>query len=380
MTRTTRIALLGAALLGVILMWGRLVDGVIFHPSPGADLRPEQVGLAGEDVFLTTEDGVRIHAFWLPAEGATRALLFLHGNAGNASHRLPNAAELVGLGAHVLLLDYRGYGLSEGRPSEAGAYADARAGLAHLTETRGIEEGRIVVFGRSLGGAVAVDLVQDREVGGLILESTFTSVADMARSVLPPAAPFVGGRFDSASKIGADQMALSFYRSFDTPVTVLRPFNTYGPRQSASAVIPTIISQLAAGQDRIRLGATSPTRDLLYVDDAARAFIAAAECDAAVGDVVHVGTGHETSIGDLARMIGRLFGVAIKIDTDETRVRPEASEVERLLCDPRKAHEVLGWTPELAGAAGLEKGLRRTKNWFAGAGRVTASRAAEYCV
>jgi len=211
MTRTTRIALLGAALLGVILMWGRLVDGVIFHPSPGADLRPEQVGLAGEDVFLTTEDGVRIHAFWLPAEGATRALLFLHGNAGNASHRLPNAAELVGLGAHVLLLDYRGYGLSEGRPSEAGAYADARAGLAHLTETRGIEEGRIVVFGRSLGGAVAVDLVQDREVGGLILESTFTSVADMARSVLPPAAPFVGGRFDSASKIGGLRAPLLFF-------------------------------------------------------------------------------------------------------------------------------------------------------------------------
>ena len=192
--------------------------------------------------------------------------------------------------------------------------------------------------------------------------------------------PLCGQSPYAATKIGADQMALSFHKSFQLPVTVLRPFNTYGPRQSTRAVIPTIIAQLAAGQDRIRLGATSPTRDLLYVDDAARAFIAAAECDAAVGDVVHVGTGHETSIGDLARMIGRLFGVAIKIDTDETRVRPEASEVERLLCDPRKAHEVLGWTAELAGAAGLEKGLRRTKNWFAGAGRVTASRAAEYCV
>ena len=159
MKPTRGILILGAALLGVIFVWGRLVDRVIFHPSPGADLRPAQIGLQGEDVFLETEDGVRIHGFWLPAEGADRALLFFHGNAGNASHRLPNAAALVGLGAHVLLLDYRGYGLSEGRPSEAGVYADARAGLAHLVETRGIEEGRIVVFGRSLGGAVAVDLL-----------------------------------------------------------------------------------------------------------------------------------------------------------------------------------------------------------------------------
>jgi hypothetical protein len=211
MGRTAWIVLLGAAVLGVILMWGRLVDGMMFHPSPGADLRPEQLGLKGEDVFVETEDGVRIHAFWLPAEGATRALLFLHGNGGNASHRLPNAAALVRLGAHVLLLDYRGYGLSEGRPSEAGAYADARAGLAHLVEARGIEEGRIVVFGRSLGGAVAVDLVQDREIGGLILESTFTSVADMARAVLPPAAPFVGGRFDSADKIARLRAPLLFF-------------------------------------------------------------------------------------------------------------------------------------------------------------------------
>ena len=211
MGRTTKFGLIVAVLLGGIIMWDRLVDGMIFHPSPGADLRPEQVGLVGEDVFLETQDGVRIHGFWLPAEGATRAVLFLHGNAGNASHRLPNAAELVRLGAHVLLLDYRGYGLSEGRPSEAGVYDDARAGLAHLLETRSLEEERIVVFGRSLGGAVAVDLVQDREVAGLILESTFTSVADMARGLLPPAAPFVGGRFDSESKIADLRAPLLFF-------------------------------------------------------------------------------------------------------------------------------------------------------------------------
>ncbi len=197
-------------------MWSRFVDGVIFQPSPGVDLRPEQVGLSGEDVFLNADDGVRIHGFWLPAEGATRALLFLHGNAGNASHRLPNAAELVALRTHVLLLDYRGYGLSDGRPSEAGVYSDARAGLAHLIEDRGIPEDRIVVFGRSIGGAVAVDAVQDRGIAGLILESTFTSVSQLAQSLLPLAAPLVRGRFDSESKIaGLRAPLLSFHGDRD---------------------------------------------------------------------------------------------------------------------------------------------------------------------
>jgi predicted alpha/beta-fold hydrolase len=147
-----------SALLGVVFLvfvWDWLVDRMIFYPEPGVDLRPEQLDVVGEDVRILTEDGVRVHAFFLPNPGATRAILFLHGNAGNASHRLPNAAALMQLGSHVLLLDYRGYGLSEGRPDEAGVYADARAGLAHLVDHVGIPERRTVVFGRSLGGAVA---------------------------------------------------------------------------------------------------------------------------------------------------------------------------------------------------------------------------------
>ncbi|MCP5057498.1 MAG: alpha/beta hydrolase [bacterium] len=211
MQRGPTLVLLGVALVGILAMWSRLLDGMIFQPTSGVDLRPEQVGLSGEDVFLEAADGVRIHGFWLPAEGATRALLFLHGNAGNASHRLPNAAELVALGTSVLLLDYRGYGLSDGSPSEAGVYADARAGLGYLIEERGIPEDRIVVFGRSVGGAVAVDLVQDRAIAGLILESTFTSVSAMARSLLPLAAPFVRGHFDSESKIARLRAPLLFF-------------------------------------------------------------------------------------------------------------------------------------------------------------------------
>lgn len=196
---------------GIALMWSQLVDRMIFHPTSGVDLRPDDVGLSGEEIFLETEDGVRIHAFWLPAPGSDRTLLFLHGNAGNASHRLPNAAELVAMDISVLLLDYRGYGRSEGRPSEAGVYADARAGLDWLRKEKGFPENRVVVFGRSLGGAVAVDLAQDRGLGGVILESTFTSLSDMADSLLPFPVPLAGDRFDSRSKIRRLRAPLLFF-------------------------------------------------------------------------------------------------------------------------------------------------------------------------
>ena len=191
---------------------GRLVDRMIFYPSAGADILPEQLGLLAEEVYLDTEDGVRIHAFYLPAPHATRALIFLHGNAGNASHRLPNAASLVKLGCHVLLLEYRGYGLSDGRASESGVYADARAGLAYLVEKQGFPPNRVIIFGRSLGGAVAVDLAQDRELAGVILESTFSSAADIARSIGGSIyAAIAGDRFDSEKKIARLKAPLLFF-------------------------------------------------------------------------------------------------------------------------------------------------------------------------
>ncbi len=196
-----RLVVLCLVFLAGYLMLDRIVDSMIFFPEPGADLSPADVGIKGEEVFLTTADGVRIHAWWLPAEGAERAILFLHGNAGNASHRLPNAAELVRLGTSVLLLDYRGYGRSEGKPSEAGIYADARAGLEHITSERGISADRVAVFGRSLGGAVAIDLVSEQPVGGLIIESTFTSLADMAGKLLPLGGSLAGDRYASERKI-----------------------------------------------------------------------------------------------------------------------------------------------------------------------------------
>ncbi|MEE8558002.1 MAG: alpha/beta hydrolase [Myxococcota bacterium] len=204
------LALVGAGL--VFGVWRGVIERLIFQPTAGADVRPEQLGIDAEDVFLQAEDGVRLHAYYLPSPGATRGLLFLHGNAGNASHRLPNAAELSRLGVHVLLLDYRGYGRSEGTPSEVGVYADARAALAHLVEVRRIPESRIVLFGRSLGGAVAVDLAQGLPLAGLILESTFTSVADVARHLLGvPVGFLLRGRMDSDRKIGNIRSPILFF-------------------------------------------------------------------------------------------------------------------------------------------------------------------------
>lgn len=185
-------------------------ERVIFQPTPGVDLDPARLGIEATGLFLETTDGVRIHAFHLPG-GGSRALLFLHGNAGNASHRLPNAALLAQLGVDVLLLDYRGYGLSEGRPSEAGVYTDARAGLAHLQEACGFQPERIVLFGRSLGGAVAVELAQDRPLAGVILESTFTNVRDMARRLVGPLGHLVSGAFDSRARIGRVRAPLLFF-------------------------------------------------------------------------------------------------------------------------------------------------------------------------
>ncbi len=206
------VIVLGAGLALGGIMRGSLVEALLFHPSPGIDLAPAQLGLDAEERYLATEDGVKIHSFFLKAPGATRGLLFLHGNAGNASHRLPNAGRLAALGVHVLLLDYRGYGRSEGRPSEAGVYADARAGLRAVVEGAGLPEERVVLFGRSLGGAVAVDLAQERPLGGVILESTFSSLEDAGRSMFGPLGAWVArGRFDSASKIDHVTAPLLFF-------------------------------------------------------------------------------------------------------------------------------------------------------------------------
>jgi UDP-glucose 4-epimerase len=176
----------------------------------------------------------------------------------------------------------------------------------------------------------------------------------------------------SASKIAADKMCESYALSFETPVTVLRPFNTYGPRQSARAVITTVMSQMLAGADVVKLGALSPQRDFTFATDTAEGFARAAVARLDPGTVVQLGTGRTVSIGDLVQMCKVVTGSTAEIVTDEQRIRPAGSEVQVLLSDPAKAKSLLGWEP----AVGLEEGLRRTAEWLDG--RYDAEKAGRY--
>jgi NAD dependent epimerase/dehydratase len=176
--------------------------------------------------------------------------------------------------------------------------------------------------------------------------------------------PLQGQSPYSASKIGADQIAMSFYTSFNTPVATIRPFNTYGPRQSARAVIPTIITQIANGKRKIKLGSITPTRDFNYVKDTVHGFIAVAESDNSVGQVINIGSNYEVSIGDTMQLIAEVMGVDIEIETDEQRLRPKNSEVERLWAANAKAKQLLGWEPIYGGRDGFKLGLQETIKWF----------------
>jgi dTDP-glucose 4,6-dehydratase len=168
----------------------------------------------------------------------------------------------------------------------------------------------------------------------------------------------------AASKIGADQLVLSFYNSYGTPVAIVRPFNTYGPRQSARAVIPTIITQIANRQRRLKLGSLHPTRDFSYVKDTASGFVAAAESDKSVGEIINIGSGFEISIGDTAKIIAEIMESEIETECYQERVRPATSEVERLWADNSKAKRLLNWQPKFRGLDGFRKGIKKTIAWF----------------
>ncbi len=187
---------------------------------------------------------------------------------------------------------------------------------------------------------------------------------------LQPQSPY------SASKIGADAMAMSFYNAFGLPVTIARPFNTYGPRQSARAVIPTIISQIASGMTEIKLGDVSPTRDFNYVEDTCRGFLALARCDAAVGETVNIASNYEISVGDTLTLIRDLMGRDVKLISDDARLRPEKSEVFRLWGDNQKMRELTGFVPQVS----IAEGLQRTIDWFTQAANLVKYKAGIYNV
>jgi NAD dependent epimerase/dehydratase len=171
---------------------------------------------------------------------------------------------------------------------------------------------------------------------------------------LQPQSPY------SASKIGADAIAMSFYNAFELPLTIVRPFNTYGPRQSARAVIPTIITQIASGVKEVKLGDTSPTRDFNYVEDICRGFILLSQCDKAIGETVNIGSNYEISIKETVELIKDIMHSDVKLITDEQRIRPEKSEVFRLWCDNRKMKALTGYEPKYS----IKEGLEKTVEWF----------------
>ncbi|MFH1848140.1 MAG: NAD-dependent 4,6-dehydratase LegB [Candidatus Omnitrophota bacterium] len=206
----------------------------------------------------------------------------------------------------------------------------------------------------------ALQACRDFEIGRVIITSTSEVYGTAKYAPIDEGHSLQGQSPYSASKIGADKIAESFYRSFGTPVVIARPFNTYGPRQSARAIIPTIISQALSDAKCIRLGSLSPTRDLNYVDDVCGGFIKAAENEKAIGKTLNICSGKEISIGDLAKLILELIGSNKRIISDESRMRPGASEVERLMGDNSLLRALTGWEPEHP----LRDGLARTIEWF----------------
>ena len=176
--------------------------------------------------------------------------------------------------------------------------------------------------------------------------------------------PLVAQSPYSASKIGADQLANSFYSSFETPVVTIRPFNTYGPRQSVRAIIPTIISQVANGITSVKVGSLTPTRDFTFIKDTVRGFSLAAEVKGIEGQTINLGSNFEVSVAEIGKLVGEITGKKISLETESQRVRPTKSEVDRLFADNTKARELLQWQPEFGGIDGFRRGLEQTIEWF----------------
>ena len=198
-----------------------------------------------------------------------------------------------------------------------------------------------------------------------IIHTSTSEVYGTARFVpITEAHPLQGQSPYSASKIAADQLAYSFYSSFNLPVITIRPFNTYGPRQSSRAVIPTIITQINKNNGEVKLGSITPTRDFTYIEDTVNGFISALKCERAYGEVINLGSNFEVSILDTAKIIAEIMGSPLNISEDDIRLRPENSEVNRLFSDNTRAQSLLGWKPRFKGIEGFKLGLSLTVKWF----------------
>ena len=315
------------------------------------DLRGKQVLVTGADGFI----GSHLTEA-LVAHGA-HVTAFCYYNSFNSRGWLDTVTEAVMRDVEVFMGDIRD-------PNGVRSALKGADAVFHLAALIGIpfsyHSPDSYVDTNVKGTLNVLQVARDLELERVIVTST-SEVYGTARYVpIDEKHPRQGQSPYSASKIGADAMAESFFRSFGLPVTIVRPFNTYGPRQSARAVIPTIITQLLSGAEEINLGSLHPTRDLTYVTDSAAGFIALAECDEAVGRDVNLGVGEEISIGDLAAMIMDVAGRRARIVTADERLRPQKSEVERLLSENSLARTLSGWAPTQS----LRGGLEQTVAWF----------------
>jgi UDP-glucose 4-epimerase len=320
-------------------------------------------GLADSTVLVTGSDGfIGSHVVErLLADGATVRAFCLYTSFGTAGWLEESEVfqEAVRDGrAEVVLGDIRD-------PEHVLAVADGVDVVLHLAALIAIPFSyvapRSYVETNILGTLNVLEAVRRLGIGRLVHTSTSEVYGTPEEVPITEAHPLRGQSPYSASKIGADKMAESYALSFGTPVTVLRPFNTFGPRQSLRAVIPTVLSQLLAGADEIRLGATSPQRDFTFVTDTADGFARAALADVEPGTTIQLGTGRTVSIGDVVELCQRVTGTRARVVTDEARLRPDGSEVEILLSDPARARDTLGWAPGVS----LEEGLARTAEWLA---------------
>jgi len=233
----------------------------------------------------------------------------------------------------------------------------------------------------NIGGTLNVlEAARDCGVERLVHTSTSEVYGSARFTPMTEAHPLQAQSPYAATKIAADQLALSYHKSFGLPVVVLRPFNTFGPRQSTRAVIPAIITQLAAGAQTLRLGALAPVRDFNFVLDTVAGFIAAESAPGVEGEVLNLCSGHAVSIGETAKLIMEIMGVAARIEQEDARLRPAASEVDRLQGDAALMRARTGWSPRYEGEAGLRAGLADTARWFANPANLALYRAGEYAI
>ena len=209
-----------------------------------------------------------------------------------------------------------------------------------------------------------LEAVKELDISKVVHTSTSETYGSAKYVPIDENHPMVGQSPYSASKIGADQLAISYFRSFNTPVSIIRPFNTYGPRQSCRAVIPTIITQIANGSKKIKLGMLSPTRDFNFVEDTCNAFVCIAESTSTNGRIINSASNFEISIGETAELISKIMNVNCEIISDQERLRPINSEVNRLYGDNTLIKEITNWKPIFGGIEGFEKGLNKTIQWF----------------